>query len=225
MITEKITSGQKKQLLRVLEDGVDALDLTKEETDEILKVGNLVQADLKTSLKKHSIVDKRFGLAIREFEITVPIGYNHDIQIDASAEKVKKEKTTHYYNSNLKSKNFSKATNKLESGKTYKIKIFPILATVKSEDCVAFLEKQNAILVGGQGMMLAYDLSKDQLPKKKWTASFDKKEALWEDADGYHGVPCVGARSDGDFGFRLGDFEGAWRGGDCLLCFCDKKEL
>ena len=52
-MTEKITSnlpmtkGQRKQLPRVLEDGVDALGLSKDELDEILKVGNLVQDDLK----------------------------------------------------------------------------------------------------------------------------------------------------------------------------------
>ena len=46
MITEMITSGQKKQLLRVLEDGLDQQELTKVQADQILKVGNLVQVDI-----------------------------------------------------------------------------------------------------------------------------------------------------------------------------------
>ena len=198
MITEKITSGQKKQLMRVLEDGVDSLDLTKDQVDEILKVGNLVQVDLKFTLKKHSIADKQYGVPI-EFEITVPLDYDHNTQIDSSIKKAKKEKTTYYTNDNLTSENFANATNKLVPGKTYKVKIFPILQNVTSEDNMLFLAKQNVILTGGQGVTLVYDLAKEKLPKGKWTVSFDEKEKLWKGSDGGHRVPGVYAHSDGDF--------------------------
>jgi hypothetical protein len=109
----------------------------------------------------------------------------------------------------------------LVPGKTYKVKIFPILQTVTSEDCMTFLKKQNAVLVGGQGATLVYDLAKDQLPKGKWTVSFDEKEALWEDADGNRGVPNVYAYTDGDFEFFLGYFGYDWNSDHCVLCFCD----
>jgi len=221
MITEKITSGQRKQLVRVLEDAVDALGLTKDQVDEILKVGNLVQADLKVSLNKHSIADKRYGPAIKEFEIIVPLDYNHDTQVDVFAKKVKKEKTTYYFNNDLTSKHFANASTKLVPGKTYKVKIFPILKRVTSEDNMAFLAKQNAIFVGDHGLTLVCEQKKEELPKGKYTVSFDKKESLWKDTDGNHRVPNVYANSGGGFRFDLGYFEHGWVDSSCLLCFCD----
>mgnify|MGYP001217575367 CR=1 FL=1 len=221
-MTEKITSNQENLLSDLFRDAVRALGLSKDEAQEIISNGGTMQLEIKPILQKLAITDKRFGPTIREFEIKVPTDYKHSSQIDTFAKKAKKEKTTYYFNDDLTSKNFAKATNKLEPGKTYKVKIFPILSTVKSEDCTAFLRKQNAILVGGQGATLVYDLAKDQLPKGKWTVSFDEKDALWEDLDGSHGVPSVLAYSDGDFKFGLGYFEGGWVDGDYLLCFCDK---
>jgi hypothetical protein len=224
--SEKMTPGQKKQLMRVLEDAVDSGNFTKDQMDEILKVGNLVQADLKTSMAKHSIADKRFGAPVVEFDLTVPMNYVHETQIDTSMAKAKNEKTTYYQNDDLNSKNFSNATTKLVPGKTYSVKIFPILSQVTSTDCMTFLQKQNCILTGGQGATLAYDLAKDKLPKGKWTISFDevkvKDSPLWKGSYGGHRVPRVGARTDGGFYFDLGDFESDWGADDVLLCFCDK---
>jgi hypothetical protein len=86
---------------------------------------------------------------------------------------------------------------------------------------MTFLKKQNAVLVGGQGATLVYDLAKDQLPKGKWTVSFDEKEALWEDADGSRRVPLVNASTVGGFKFYLGHFGNGWNSDRCVLCFCD----
>lgn len=240
MITEKITSenamseGQRKQIKRLLEDGfdsrnldsiLDSLNLSKDAAQEILKKGNLVkehiEASVIASLKENSIIDKRFGSPVAEFKLTVPADYKHDTCIDSFAKRVKKEKTTYYYNNDFNSQNFAKASVKLEPGKTYNVKIIPILETVTSEDCMKVLRSHNAILVGGQGATLVYDLAKDQLPKGKWTVSFYEKDSLWKDASGDHRVPSVFARSDGDFEFDLGFFEGEWLSDDCLLCFCD----
>lgn len=224
MITEKITSGQKKQILRVLEDGLDAGDLTKEMADEILKVGNLLQADLKVILAKYSIADKRFGPAIKEFEITVPTDYNHGHQIDQFAKKTKNLETTHYFNNALTSENFAKATTKLEPGKTYKVKIIPITSgTPSSGDCMNRCRKEKGFIgfVGGQGLTLAQELKKEEFPVGKWTVSFDEEKALWQDSVGYRWVPRVSAYTVGDFGFHLGDFGDDWSSGFCVLCFCD----
>ncbi len=219
-MTEKITSNQENRLTDLFRDALRALGLSKEEAQEIISSGGTLQIEIKPILKRLAISDKRFGPAIKEFELTVPADYNHDTQIDTSAKKAKKEKTTYYYNDDLNSKNFAKATNKLVPGKTYKVKIFPILATVTSEDCMTFLRKQNAVLAGGQGATLVYDRAKDQLPKGKWTVSFDEKEALWEDS-GDRRVPRVHANTDGDFKFNLGNFGNDWNADNCLLCFCD----
>ncbi|MEI8223799.1 MAG: hypothetical protein WCG20_01610 [bacterium] len=194
------------------------------DTDLIQKIINARDNKLAKAMYTAVIgeeLDERFGPAIVEFELTVPTDYNHDTQIDTSGAKARKEKTTYYYNDDLTSKNFAKATNKLVPGKTYKVKIFPILSTVTSEDCMALLRKQKAILVGGQGATLVYDLAKDKLPKGKWTASFDEKDALWKDADGDRRVPYVHAFTDGGFKFNLGNFGLVWHSVNCVLCFCE----
>jgi len=151
---------------------------------------------------------------------TVPTDYNHDTQVDVFGKKTRKLKSTYYYNDELTSKNFSKATNKLVPGKTYAIKMFPISETVQSKDCLAFLASNNATLVGAQGLTA---LQKDQpeiFPTGKYTVSFDEKDTLWKNAGG-HRVPDVHRDSDGDWKFGLGCFEGSWDSVDVLVCFCD----
>jgi hypothetical protein len=220
-MTEKITSNQENRIADLVRDAVRALGFSKDEAQEIIKAGGTLQEQVKPILQKLAMVDQRFGPAVKDFEFTVPADYVHDTQLDTFANKTKELPTTYYFNGDLSSENFVKATNKLVPGKTYKVKIFPILSRVSSEDCMSFLAKQNAILVGGQGVTLLQDQKADQFPVGKWTVSFDKKDALWEDSDGLHGVPGVYRYSDGDWEFDLGDFEYGWGGGFCLLCFCD----
>jgi hypothetical protein len=132
-------------------------------------------------------------------------------------------KEFYYYDDNITSKNFSKATTKLVPGRKFQVKVFQITGTVTSEGCMAQLRSQKAVLVGAQGASLAYEQAKDKLPKGRWYVSFDEKEALWKDADGRHWVPCVSCHSGGDFEFCLGSFEGVWYDGTAFLCFCDDE--
>ena len=220
-MTEKITSNQENRLCDLFREGLRTLGFNKDEAQEIIKAGGKMQEQFKPILQKLAMVDQRFGPAVKEFEFTVPSDYKHDTQLDTFAKKTKKLKTTYYFNDALTSANFAKATNKLEPGKTYKVKIFPILATVTSEDCMLFLKKQNAILVGGQGITVLQDQKPDEFPIDKWTISFDEKETLWKDADGDHRVPDVHRRSGRDWGFGLGDFGFDWDDDRALLCFCD----
>lgn len=220
-MTEKITSNYENRIVDVLRDAVRALGLSKDEAQEIIMNGGTMQAEMKPFLQKLAIADKRFGPAIKEFKLMVPADYNHEKQIDQFCEKTKKLKTTYYFNNDLTSENFSKATNKLEPGKTYKVKIFPILSRVTSEDCLKFLRKQNARLVGGQGLTLAQELKPNEFPVGKYTVSFDEKDAFWEDSSGYRRVPGVCHYSGGLWKFNLGYFGTDWYGDDCLLCVCD----
>jgi hypothetical protein len=222
---EKITSKQENHIVDLVRDAVRSLELSKDEAQEIVKSGDILQNEIKPILRRLAISDKRFGPAVREFKLTVPGDYDDPTQIDQFGKKARALKTTHYYNNALTSQNFANATNKLQPGKTYTVKIFPILSQVSSEDSLAFLRKQKAILVGGQGLTLAQELKGEEFPKGKWTVSFDEKEALWKDSDGHHGVPFVFARTDGDFLFVLGSFENDWYEDLCLLCFCDDESL
>ncbi|MCD8494951.1 MAG: hypothetical protein LRY41_02420 [Candidatus Pacebacteria bacterium] len=154
---------------------------------------------------------------------TVPADYNHDTQIDDFGAKTKDLKSTYYYNDALTSKNFAKATNKLVPGKTYAIKIFPILeSNISSEDCLNRLKAEPGnVLVGAHGITALQSNQPDIFPKGKWTASFDEKDALWKGADGGRRVPGVGRDSDGDWLFGLGNFEDSWDSDRVLVCFCD----
>jgi hypothetical protein len=222
-ITEKITQDQTAQLANFVNNLIRKLDLSKDEAQKLIKDFNLAKPDLEKVFRKHAILDQRFGAALTEFVLTVPADYKHDKQLDTFAKANKKK--FYSYNSDITDKNFSKATTKLDSGKKYKVKIFPILETVTSEDCMSFLKSQRAILVGGQGESLVWDSNRDQLPVGKWTVSFDEKDALWIDSVGYHRVPFVFRNSDGDFFFNLGCFECEWYADYCLLCFCDEESL
>src|SRR3990167_5050699 len=151
---KKITLCQENHLCDLFREGLKALSLSKDEAGEIIKAGAKMQEQFRPILQRLPRVDERFGPPIQEFEFTIPSDYNHESQLDIFGKKTKPLSTTDHFNDDLTSNNFAKATNKLEPGKTYKVKIFPILIKVTSEDCISFLAKQNAILVGGQGVTL-----------------------------------------------------------------------
>ncbi len=153
--------------------------------------------------------DDRFE-QISEFIVVVPKGYNHDTRLDTFAKEHRKE--FYSYNDSITDKNFSKATTKLVAGRKFKVKIIQIKSRVSSEDCLAHLRSHKAVLVGAQGTSLAYEQAKDKLPVSRWSVSFDEKEALWKDADGYRRVPRVHRGSGGGFEFGLAPFENDWDG-------------
>ena len=223
MITEKITSEkiseeQEKQLKRLFEDAMNALGLSKDQAQEIIKNGGKMQAGIKEVMSKLSIADQRFQL-LNTFELVVPKNYEHKNRLDSFRKAHKKE--FYFYNDAITDKNFSKATTKLTPGRKFKVKIFQITERVTSENCMDFLKTQNAVLVGAQGASLVYELKKEQLPMGKWSVSFDEKDALWEDSDGDHRVPSVSRYSGGGWEFNLGIFGIDWGADDCLVCFCD----
>ncbi|MDP3974992.1 MAG: hypothetical protein Q8P88_01755 [Candidatus Jorgensenbacteria bacterium] len=90
-------------------------------------------------------IDERFEL-VKEFLLTVPEGYDHATQLARFAKEYREK--FYYWNDNITDRNFAQATQKLVPGKTYTAKIFGIKETATSEDCLALLKSQNAILVG-----------------------------------------------------------------------------
>ena len=180
--------------------------------------GNKQAKAMYAALTSGAQVDDRFELVVT-FDVVVPEGYDHSTRLDTFGTEHRKE--FYYYNDAITDKNYSKATTKLVPGRKFKVKVFQIKETVTSDDCMAHLRSQKAVLVGAQGASLAYEQGKDKLPVNRWSVSFDEKAALWKDADGFHGVPFVCRYSDGVFLFCLGSFGNDWAGGLCLLCFCD----
>lgn len=163
------------------------------------------------------------------FEVMVPDGYKHETRLadfkaecQPEVETEERKRQFCYYNPNITDANYGKATTKLVPGRKFQVKVFGIRRgkQVTSDECLDKVRLENGVLVGAQGASLAYEQGKDNLPKGKWYASFDEKEALWCN-DGCHRVPFVSARSDGGFSFGLGNFENDWDDDDCLLCFCE----
>lgn len=168
--------------------------------------------------------DDRFQF-LKSFEVTVPEGYDHATRLDTFHATHQSDKEEFYfYNDAITDANFAaKATTKLVAGRKFTVKVFGITERVSSEDCLAKLRSEKAILVGAQGASLTYEQKKDELPKGKWSVSFDEKKALWRDPGGDHRVPHLYAFSGGDFDFGLVHFEDDWSSDYVLLCFCDKE--
>ncbi len=183
----------------------------------------LVEARKRYANKFEAKIFSRFGPSIKEFKLSVPADYNHDVWCDEFMKNVPKfEKAWFYGNEehlDPACKNFDKASTRLEPGKTYTVKIFPILKTVTGEECIAFLKKQNAILVGTHGLFLAYNLSLkgENLLIEKRVASFDEEESLLKDTDGNSLAPFCEIRSNI---FSQDYFDSGWSDTYCLLCFC-----
>lgn len=234
-MTEKITSvpmtdGQSKAIKRLLEDGINSFnsnDLTtlgfsKDEAQEILKSGNLVQNEMTVlataALRKYTVVDKRFELLADLGVVTAPENYVHSKQLSSL-----NKDGFYYFNENITDKNFPKPSRILKPGDKLWVRAFKqiVSGSTTSEDHMEFLAKMNAVHTGAQGVSLVYQQKKDLLPKGYWYCSFDEKEHLWKDTDGNHRVPSGGAGSDGDFEFYLGFFEYDWNDDYIILCFCD----
>lgn len=155
--------------------------------------------------------------------------FNPKTQIDEFARKKdpKIDSTTHYLNPSLTSENFMRVTHTPEVGKEYGIKMIPIRqnCTVAGQEIVDYMKTIPGIrFFGAQGETYLQEHQPDLFPVGKWSVSFDEKKALWKDAGGYHRVPDVHRHSDGDWGFRLGDFGDPWRSDRVLVCFCDSDE-
>jgi hypothetical protein len=154
---------------------------------------------------------------INEFEIEIPVDYNHEEQLDLFYKKTKDLKTTFSFDEGLNSKNFSKATNKLEPGKRYKVKFFEVNG-LSNEECLFYLKIKKVILVGGQGMTLVQDLRANELPINRIILSFDEKSSMFEDS-GIKKFPVMIRYPDDLFIFGLGRFDGINRLKSCLLAF------
>ncbi len=162
----------------------------------------------------------RFVLLADLGEIVVPSDYDHATWLQVFRERNYEQFC--YYSDAITDTNFSNPTRVLKPGDRLSLRVFRQAGGITtSEERLAFLATQNAVLVGAQGAALAWERKRAELPTGYSHASMDAKERLFEDADGNHRLPAVLSDSDGDFDFRLGRFGGTWSGKFTLLCFCD----
>lgn len=223
-----ITGKQLSKILEILEGkGVTSPVLQR----EILEKGilsDLAEAAVRDTIPSREEFRKSLGLCnprfqlLNSFPIVVPDEYVHATRLRIFKERYKSEFC--FYHEELTDENFAKVTTQLVSGQKFTVKVFQINRAVTSEDCLAHMRSQKAVLVGAHGVSLAYEQGKEQLPTNRWSVSLDEKDALWKDSGGYRRVPYVYRDSDGFFRFILGYFELDWLDYFCLLCFCDLSE-
>ncbi len=163
---------------------------------------------------------EKFALLADLGIITVPANYDHATRLD-SFRKNNWEKF-YSYNDELTDTNFGNPSRVMKPGDRFRVKVFKqtVGGTTTSEERLAFLKSQNAVLTGAQGASLVFGEERGHLPKGYWHSSFDEKDRLWKSVAGYHRVPSIDARSSGYFDFRLGHFESVWDDSHTVLCFC-----
>ena len=221
LTTSKVTARDPKGLrfMEKVEAAFNKSGLTEEEAQRINEAPGLNDHIAQFIEKFRS---DKFALLVDLGTITVPDDYVHGSRLTTFGKKHRKE--FYYYNDEITDENFSNPTRVLKPGDKLRVRAYKqvVSGETTSEERMAFLATQKAVLVGAQGASLVYEQKRNQLPKGKWYVSFDEKDRLWEGAVGRLRVPFVCAFSDGDFRFSLGAFELPWRDVNVLLCFCDE---
>ncbi|MEO7357973.1 MAG: hypothetical protein ABIY50_10705 [Ignavibacteria bacterium] len=169
-------------------------------------------------LQDYPNIDRRFSGAVWEFEVIVPLKYNHENQLRMFKKNFKQ--TFNVYDALITDKNFCNPSNQLDAGSKFLVKIFPIFLTVTSCECISFLKKQNALFMGAQGISLIYSNYKNQIPKGKFLVSFDFKDNLYKNKNGINKVPLIYNGLSNCWSYSLNNFDSSWNHNYYLLCFC-----
>lgn len=127
------------------------------------------------------------------------------------------KRTEYYYvNSGLNSENFPIP----DDIETENWKLIEMEKSFSSQEALDRIKSEGCRPANVYELALWSEKHRDEIQKGRYVLAFGQ---LWRDSDGYLRIPCVSARSSGDFYFSLGHFEYDWSQDDILLCFCDKK--
>jgi len=201
-------------------EALTELNFSKGELEEIYKGGHILSRESGRVLRNLSLVDKRFGSPIREFQISVPLGLDVFNYVDGVCQGISNGnmKETLCFEKEISSKNFNNSTDKLCPGSIYNVKVIPVLSSVPIEDCLAFLSKHKGLLMNVQGLMFVHEMAKDKLPKNKWIVSLDKADTLWKDKkSGGFRMVNLHVHNDGTYFFNLGYFNHILSDEYCIL--------
>jgi hypothetical protein len=161
----------------------------------------------------------KFELLVDLGEIAVPNGYDHATRLAVFGKQNRKK--FYGYNNALTDANFANPSRVLKPGDRLGVRAFrQIVPSTSSEERLALLVTQNAVLTGAQGASLVWEQKRELLPRGKWYLSMDHKDRL-PFVDGSHWVPSVSIHSVGGFSFSLDSFGRPWDGDDVLFCFRD----
>lgn len=122
--------------------------------------------------------DSRFGKTVTEFKITAPASYKTQNQMSSFFKKYS-DTFDVFDGEDLMNASYQNVSAKLVPGKTYTVRIFPIMKDgVTPAECVNWLKSQNALLTGAQGLSLFFELKKGSFPQSKFVYSLDEKNKL-----------------------------------------------
>ena len=156
---------------------------------------------------------------LKSFQVTVRKGYKQEGYLDSL--RLMKSGELYYWSPEYNDKNYPDPSHQLVAGKTYLAKLIAINRMVTSAECLAEYRKHKAYLTGAQGGAYVWEHYRDELPRNRWTVSFDEEARLWKDAVGHRRVPRVNRHDGGDCGLLLGYFGYPWGGNNVLLLLCD----
>ncbi len=178
----------------------------------------------KTINQKKRSTDFTISLA-NEFEIIIPSDYDHDKEVNRFLEKFTKD--FYRIEPEIKAELFKNASVKLKPGNTYLAKIFTVrvpyenIMGVEMKKVIAFLKKQELLLVGVRGLTLVYELKKNEFLKDNFVVSFE--ETVFDGKYSINPVlPCLQSLDSEYKNFTFGSSDFRMSGGS-ILCFCDPK--
>jgi hypothetical protein len=195
--------------------------LNKKLVQEVIESrGNHKAQTMMASLRGKEVVDKRFVFKT-SFDIVVPEDYDHDTRLGVFIHKHGHE--FNRYEMNINDRAYvNKALIRLTPGQRIKCKVFWINGEVCFHDCFRFLMDQNATLLNAQGITLAYEQGKDNLPIGRHYVSFDVEDSLLKHSVTHNlTLPCLDVCSDYKYAFDLRVIS-ALEDRAGLLCFCNE---
>lgn len=191
--------NKKEIILGFLAEIFEFQKFSEEDKKKILENKEQLKNDFSLSLQKIVMSGQKIGPPIKNFSIIIPSDYNHETEISNFIKSFGKNKTTQFCCFDLSLKNFKKTTKKLEPGKRYQVKFFPVVGSVSTEECLSFMEKQGAIFVGAQGLTLLQRIKSEEFPIGKRVISLDKKESLEINNQGLSVFPEIRRLNGGDW--------------------------
>ena len=122
-----------------------------------------------------------------EFELVVEDNYIHDHQFERMQAY---EKCFGFISDTFMLQDPGKVSVQLMPG-LYKAGFVKICSRIlDTDECVNFLKTNNALLIAGPGLSYIWIKERDRFPKGR-TLSFDEKDLLLVDSEGYHRIPGI----------------------------------
>ena len=121
--------------------------------------------------------------------ITVPSEYRHSNVLDEFRES--HDKAFCSCDEEITDEHFSNVTRKCKGGECFVTTVFQTTDLVKSGHCLTFLSTKHAVLVGAQGLILAYQQNRTGLPTNWQIISLDTMKCLWREDGRKYRLPCL----------------------------------